>query len=371
MALHAKLSASGAHRWLSCLGSVDAENGLGESRSAAAEEGVAAHELAEIVLQNGGNCHALIGQVLPETNTHTVTEEMADYVQQYIDYVAAVGGEQFYEERVDFSEWVPEGFGTSDVIAIDGETLHVIDLKYGKGLRVDADENPQGMLYALGAYNEYGMIYGFKTVVIHIVQPRPDHISEWEVSIPDLLKWGAWVSDQAQIIEEGDAPRSPSEKACQWCKAKATCPALKSYTEKVILSGFDELDSPNADTLTDQQLRLALESKKLIVSWLDSVEALVKSRLTSGEQFDGFKLVAGSSHRKWGDEKDAALVLGTHLGDDAYEKKLLTPAKAEKALGKAKAKVIQDFIVKPDGAPTLAPESDKRPSVNISVDDFD
>jgi hypothetical protein len=185
------------------------------------------------------------------------------------------------------------------------------------------------------------------------------------------LKWGAWVSDQAQIIEEGDAPRSPSEKACQWCKAKATCPALKSYTEKVILSGFDELDSPNADTLTDQQLRLALESKKLIVSWLDSVESLVNERLQKGEAFEGFKLVAGRSLRKWADEKDAESNLTSLLGDDAYERKLLTPAKAEKALGKAKAKKIQGLIIKPEGKPTLAPESDKRKSVSISVDDFD
>jgi len=371
MTAHAKLSASGSHRWLSCLGSVDAEKGFKDSSSAAAQEGTAAHELAEIVLQNGGNCHALIGKPLIETSTHTVTEEMADYVQQYVDYVTGVGGEQFYEERVDFSEWVPEGFGTSDVIAINDDTLDVIDLKYGKGLRVDADENSQGMLYALGAYNEYGMIYGFKTVRIHIVQPRLDHISVWEISTPDLLKWGAWVAEQAHVIQEGDAPRNPGEKQCQWCKAKATCPALKSYTEKVIMSGFDELDTPNADTLTDAQLQLALESKKLIVSWLDAVEGLVNERLQKGEEFPGFKLVSGRSLRKWGDEGEATRALEGLLFEEAYEKKLLTPAKAEKALGKARAKDIQGLIVKPEGKPTLAPKSDKRKSISISVDDFD
>lgn len=371
MTVHAKLSASGAHRWLNCLGSVEAEKGFKDSSSAAAEEGTAAHELAEIVLNDGGNCHALIGKVLPETNTHTVTEEMADYVQQYVDYVTSVGGEQFYEERVDFSEWVPEGFGTSDVIAFNGDTLDIIDLKYGKGLQVDADENPQGMLYALGAYNEYSMLYSFKTVRVHIVQPRRDHISVWEIPTVDLLKWGAWVSEQAQIIQDGGAPRSPGKKQCQWCKAKATCPALKSHTEKVILSGFDELEPPNADTLNDAQLRKALESKKLIVSWLDAVESLVNERLQKGEQFEGFKLVAGRSLRKWGDIETATMELEQILGDDAYEKKLLSPAKAEKTLGKVKAKDIQGLIVKPEGAPTLAPESDKRKSVSISVDDFD
>lgn len=371
MTIHAKLSASGSHRWLSCLGSVEAEKGIKDSSSAAADEGTAAHELAEMVLENGGNCHDHIGNFLTEMNTHVVTDEMADYVQQYVDRVRAAGGLQMYEVRVDFSEWVPEGFGTSDVIVIDGDTIHVIDLKYGKGVPVYAENNPQAMLYALGAYSDYSMLNNFKKVKITIDQPRLDNVSEWELSVDDLLKWGAWVSEQAAIIEQGGAPRTPSEKACQWCKAKAICPALKSYTEKIILSEFDELELPNADTLNDDQLRQALESKKLIVSWLDAVESLVKSRLESGEAFTGFKLVAGRSLRKWGDESEAEKTLVSLIDQDAYEKKLLSPSKAEKVLGKAKAKQIQDLIVKPEGAPTLAPESDKRKSISISVDDFE
>jgi hypothetical protein len=371
MTKHAKLSASGAHRWLECLGSVEAEKSLPNTTSFAADEGTAAHELAEIVLESGGNCQELIGNFLIEMNEFVVTQEMADYVQQYVDYVTAQGGTQFYEERVDFSEWVPEGFGTSDVIIIKDDTIHVIDLKYGKGLRVDAENNPQAMLYALGAYSDYGYMSDFKTVKISIVQPRLDHIDEWEISVTDLLKWGAWAAEQAETIAKGDAKRTPGEKACQWCKAKATCPALKSYTEKVILSQFDELELTNADTLNNSQIRQALEAKKLIVSWLDSVENLVKSKLEAGESFPGFKLVAGRSLRKWSDEQDAEKALLQLLDQEAYEKKLLTPAKAEKALGKTKAKAIQGLIVKPEGAPTLAPESDKRKSISISVDDFD
>jgi hypothetical protein len=371
MAQHAKLSASGAHRWLTCLGSVDAEKGIKDASSANADEGSAAHELAEIVLEKGGCAHDHVGNFLIEMNTHVVTEEMADYVQQYVDYVASVGGVQFYEERVNYSDWVPEGFGTSDVIAINGDTLDIIDLKYGKGVQVFAEENPQGLLYALGAYSEYGFIYDFNTVRIHIVQPRLDHIDVWEISVKDLLKWGAWVSEQAQRINEGNAPRTPGEKQCQWCKAKATCPALKSYTEAIIMSGFEELDTPNPDTLNDSQLRKALESKKLIESWLTAVEKLVNERLQKGEAFPGFKLVAGRSLRKWEDEVDAIIKLDLLLGEQAYEKKLLTPAKAEKVLGKAKAKEIQDLIIKPEGKPTLAPESDKRKSISISVDDFE
>lgn len=370
MAVHAKLSASSAHRWLACLGSIDAEKGLKDKSSPNAEEGTAAHELAELALKEDKAANTFIGQTLPESKW-LVDGEMADYVQAYVDYVTAIGGEQFYEERVNFSEWVVEGFGTSDVIAIDGDTLHIIDLKYGKGVRVDAENNPQGMLYALGSYSEFGMLYNFKRVRIHIVQPRLDHISEWEITIEDLLKWGAWVSEQVQRIEEGGAPRTAGEKQCQWCKAKATCPALKKYTENIIMSGFDELDTPNPDTLNDDQLRAALESKKLIESWLTAVETLVNERLLNGGKFEGFKLVEGRSLRKWGDEPMAVNTLEGLLGDEAYERKLLTPAKAEKALGKSKAKDIQNLIIKPEGKPTLVPESDKRQSIQISVDDFE
>ena len=371
MGKHARLSASSAHRWLNCLGSIEAEKGLKDSSSAAADEGTAAHELAEIVLEKGGNAFDHVGNYLIEMNTHVVTEEMAAYVQEYVDYVTAIGGVQHYEECVDLTDWIPKGFGTSDAIAIDGDTIHVIDLKYGKGVQVFAENNPQAMLYGLGAYAEYSYLQNFKTVKLHIVQPRLDHIDEWEISVEDLLKWGAWVAEQAQRIEEGDAPRTPGEKQCHWCKAKATCPALKKYTEEVLLSQFEELEPPNADTLNDSQLRKALESKKLITSWLDAVEKLVNDRLQAGEKFEGFKLVEGRSIRKWEDEKAAELLLEDLLGDEAFEKKLLTPAKAEKALGKVKSKGIQGAIIKPEGKPTLAPESDKRKSISISVDDFD
>lgn len=372
MSGHHALGASSSHRWLYCHGSVEAEKGLPNKSSANADEGSAAHELAELIL-TGANVKDLIGKPLPDNNAFTVTQEMIDYVEIYTSYVQALPGLHFYEERVSYSDWVEGAYGTADAIAIDAKTktLYVTDLKYGKGLRVDADENSQLMLYALGAYAENLMFYQIENVKMAIVQPRLDHISEYEMHMGDLLKWGAWVAEQVEIIKAGNAPRTPSEKACQWCKAAATCPALKDYAESAILSQFDELDMPNADTLTDAQLRKALESKKLIVSWLDAVERLVKERLEAGGKFDGFKLVAGRSLRKWGDESEAEQVLADLLKEDAYERKLISPAKAEKALGKTKAKQIQDLIVKPEGAPTLALENDKRQSLSISVDDFD
>lgn len=372
MTVHAKLSASGSARWLACPGSVEAERGLSDKSSMAAAEGTAAHELGEICLVNGTNANDYLGQKLPENNEWEVTQEMADAVQIYVDFVRNLGGEQSYEIRVDFSDWIPEGFGTSDAIAIVGTTLHVCDLKYGKGVRVEAENNTQGLLYGLGAYSEYELTHKIDKVVITIVQPRLDHIDEWEISVPDLLKWGEWASQRADMCLDPDAERVAGDKQCQWCKAQATCPEQKAHAERILLVDFDDVsDQKPVNTLSDEQLRAALEGKKLVLSWLDAVEKLATERLNSGQGFPGFKLVAGRSVRFWGDEDKAGAELESFLGEEAYSRKLISPAKAEKALGKSKVKELKSFIVKSEGKPTLVPESDKRPAVNVTASDFD
>lgn len=371
MSAHAKLSASGSARWIACPGSVQAEKGIADNQSPHALEGSCAHELAELVLKEGGSCFDWEGKQLIEFNDFTVPREMCEYVQEYVDYVKSLGGEQEYEQRVDFSRWVPEGFGTSDAIVLKGTTLHIADLKYGKGQRVDAEQNSQGMLYALGAYDELSAVHDIEQVTISIVQPRLDHVSEWSLSVSDLLAWGEWVSVRAEMTLEEAAERVPGDKQCVFCKAKAVCPALADYSKRIIMADFDSLDDlAPVNRLSDAQLRQALEGKKLIESWLSAVESLVEQRLMDGQTFEGFKLVAGRSLRMWQNEQDAETILTAKLNDEAYSKKLISPAQAEKLLGKARVGEIADLIVKPEGKPTLAPESDKRPAIGANLDDF-
>lgn len=371
MTVHARLSASGSHRWLYCPGSVKAEESLPNTTSYHAEEGTAAHELAELALMGSGNARDWLGKQLPESNAFTVTDEMANAVQVYVDYVRGFSGEHAYEQRIDFGDWVPEGFGTADAVIVQDDKIRVIDLKYGRGLRVDAEENTQAILYALGVYAEHELFIDIKNVVITIVQPRLDHIDEWEISISELLKRGEWIRQRAEEANSPDAERVPGEAQCLWCKAKATCPALMKFTNAAIMSDFETLDLVNVDRLTDSQLRQALDSKKLIIGWLDAVEMYIKERVENGGSFEGYKMVEGRSSRSWSDEKLAIEVLESELGEQAWEKKLLSVAKAERSLGKAKLGVISDLVLRSSGKPTLVPESDKRPALGATADDFD
>lgn len=372
---HAKLSASGSAKWSLCPGSVFAEKDFPNTTSIFAEEGTAAHELAEIILRDDDELSlgifSLFGVTLPESGV-TVTQDMLDYVMVYVNYVKSISGELFVEQRVDFSHIAPDGFGTSDAIVINDSVMTIVDLKYGKGVRVDAENNTQGILYALGAVNDYGMLFNIKTINIVIVQPRLDHISEWSISIDELNRWGERLKQAAELTATENAPRVPGEKQCQWCKAKATCPALNKLTESTLMTSFDNLETSKPETLTDEQLRIALDNKKLILAWFDAIETIVTDRLTGGNAFNGYKLVEGRSNRAWRDEDATAKALiGVIDMDKLYISKLISPAQAEKELGKSRAELLEDLITKPVGAPTLVPESDKRPSVNVSAKDFD
>ena len=376
--LHAKLGASNAHRWLHCGGSVKAEQGIPDKSSSFAAEGTAAHELSELALlsKEQHDPHHWVGRELPESGWY-VDKEMADFVQVYTDYCRAIAKEAdevFIEQRVSYSDWVPDGFGTNDfgALYLEGKRIKIADLKYGKGVQVDAEHNPQAMLYALGTYAEFSWIENFEWVDIAIVQPRLDHISEWSISVKELLKWAEWVSQRAEIALSDDAERVPGEKQCRFCKAKDRCPALLKYTEDIIMADFDDLDElESPDRLTDKQLSNILQHKGLVESWLTSVENVVRERLEAGGDFPGFKIVEGRSLRRWSDEEYAHSALHKYLGDNLYKKTMISPAQAEKLLIKENRHVLSDIVIKPKGRPTLVPESDKRPPINLTDDDFD
>lgn len=361
---HSNLGASSAHRWAYCPGSVAACADLPNTSSAFAEEGTQAHDLAETALIYGS-----------AALDHFEDQDMAGFVRVYTEYVERLAADADHleiEGRVSFQDWVPGGFGTADAIVLRGDTLHVVDLKYGMGVQVYAENNPQGMLYALGAYSEMRGEVDVRHVVITIVQPRLDHISEWAISVPDLLRWAEWVSQRAEATKAPDAPRVAGDSQCKFCLAKHNCGALLKATTDALLVEFDDLGNvPNPDTLTDAQISDALAAKSLIEGWLNAVSIHVKGRLETGEGFPGYKLVAGRSSRSWIDESAAESKLAGMIGDKATVTKLISPAQAEKALGAKRKTEIADFIAKKEGAPTLAPESDKRPAVNVNISDFD
>jgi|TARA_R110000850_G_scaffold24974_2_gene72535 hypothetical protein len=364
MTAHASLGASNAHRWLACAGSVKAESGLPNTSSVFALEGTTAHDLAELTLTTTDGALDLFAD-----------REMAEFVRIYTDYVRSLTYTSdviLIEQRVDYSDWVPNGFGTADAIVLNGDTLNVVDLKYGMGVQVYAENNPQGMLYALGAYAEVNHIAEIKNVMITIVQPRLNHISEWSISIEDLLRWAEWVTQRAEATQADDAPREAGEKQCRFCKAKHNCAALLKHTEGVLLTEFDSIgELPNVDMLTDEQMSNVLASKSLIEGWISAISTHATERLETGTGFTGYKLVEGRSTRRWYDDEAAEFRLREMVGaDKAIITKVISPTQAQKILGAKRKNEIAEMIVKPAGKPTLVPDSDKRLAINVTASDF-
>ena len=240
---HALLSASGAHRWLVCTPSAKLEEQFPDSTSEAAKEGTLAHELAELKVRHyfytpdfGKKKYTTRVNKLKKEDLWK--DEMERYTDEYLDMlrVTALGlGAPPYvaiEQRLDLSDWIPEGFGTADCVMVYGNTVHVFDFKYGKGVQVDAEQNPQMMLYALGAYRAYKMLYPIAQIKMTIIQPRIDHISEWTCTLEELLAFGEEARSKAMLAMEGKGDYHPDEKACRFCRAKAQCRARSDHNVK-------------------------------------------------------------------------------------------------------------------------------------------
>lgn len=371
---HALLSASASAKWLLCPGSVEAERPYPETTSKYAVEGTRAHAVAETILKGH--------KPTPDT-----PKAMIEYAHMYVDYVRnlkamskAPGFITLIEERLDYSMYAPDGFGTTDALTYcpRTKTLTVVDLKYGKGIKVYAEGNTQLMLYGLAALHRYDDIFEIDWVVLVIVQPRLDHIDEASYTRLDILEFGEEVKVKSALALSPNAPRIPGEKQCQWCRAKADCPELLQFTLDTLGAEFDDetdppvLDIPPYNMLSQHQQRTVLDNADLIMGFIHAIRALATDCILAGDGFEGYKLVAGRAVRQWADEDGAMAALSEFVPFDKLHKvTLISPAEAEKIGGKAAKPDIAKLVVKKEGKPTLAPESDKRPSISASPDDFD
>ena len=383
MGEHAKLSASGSHIWLNCTPSVRMSEGIPDRQTAFTEEGTTAHKLAELLIDS-----LIIGSVKPTSFTRALerigkseyySEEMYGYVKSYVNCVDGVYSgvqarsedyELLTEQRLDFSAWVPGGFGTGDVVIIADGTLTVIDLKYGKGVPVDAHENPQLMLYGLGAYDSFSLSNDIRKVRMIINQPRLDSISEYELPVEELLKWGEEVvKPRALMAMNGEGEAHPGDW-CRFCKCRATCRARAEDALEVAKHEFKE-----PALLTDEEVADVLEKAGRIQSWISDVKEYAQEEAENGRQWPGWKLVEGRSTRKYSDPQEVEkrlLAAGFEKVLIYKDPELLGITAMEKVVGgKKKLETIcEGLIVKPAGAPVLVPESDKRPAINSAKEDF-
>lgn len=369
MRAHAKLSPSAASRWLECTAAPAAEAGFKEEYSEYAAEGTFAHELAELETRYAigtlSSADYSVQFKMKSTNEF-YSQEMLDHVQEYSTYikekVASLEGSDpvvELEVRLDLQAWVPEGFGTADCIIVAEGHLWVIDFKYGKGVAVEAEDNPQMKLYALGAFAKYLPLYDIDQIHTVIIQPRLGGVSEAEISDQDLMAWGSHVvAPRAKKAYEGNGEYKPGESTCRFCKAAGSCKARADY----FIDLFD--DAETKGLMTAEETADYLRRAAGVKDWVESMKETVFNALMAGEEIAGWKLVEGKSNRKYSDENEVyrRLKAKRFRTQDLYEKKILGIGKMEKLVGKKKLQEIcGDLIVKPKGAPTLAPADDNRP----------
>lgn len=359
MGQHSVLSASSSHRWTNCTASVLLTKDMPDSASTYAEEGSKAHELcAYKVLQLIGK-HA----AKPEYEYDSATE---DYAEEYAAFIAERITEHsivFIEQRVDYSEWsAPGSFGTADCIVIDDNALKIIDYKHGVGVPVSSEHNPQLELYALGAYGIFKDLYDINRVEMSIFQPRIANTSTFEMPISDLLLDGDFFKAKAQEALSGGEFKCGDW--CRFCKAKNTC---RARAEEQLAEAREDFKLP--PQLSDEEVAQLLPKLDAIIDWCSDLKEYALNSALKGTHFDGYKLVYGRSVRRYTDEAKVAEVVKAE-GLDPYTHKVLGITDMTKLLGKTKfEELLQGLICKPQGKPTLVPESDKRPAMaNIDFD---
>ena len=375
MPKHAYLSASASHRWLACPPSAKLCANILDQASEYAQQGTDCHELCAYLVEK-----ALGREVIDPTENLTYYDaEMQNCAEEYRNYVLEQieAAKEFckdpqvmIEQRLDFSRWVENGFGTGDCVIVADEVLQIIDYKHGLGVLVSAGDdehggNSQMMCYALGALEVFGDIYDINQIKMTIFQPRRDNISTYTISKDDLLKWADKVlAPTAQLAYVGEGEFKAGDH-CTFCKVKATCRKRAEYNLELAKYDFEM-----PATLDDTEIAAILEKVDEMISWGNDIKEYALQQAQSGVHFEGWKVVEGRSNRKYTYEAAVAFAV-KDAGFDPYEKKLLGVTAMSTLLGKKKfEELLGGLIYKPPGKPALVPESDKRPAMNTAIDDF-
>ena len=364
--LHAVLSASSSHRWLECPPSAKLNAAHEDTVTKYAAQGTDAHTLCQYRLEQA------LGRDTsdPTENLTYYDEEMEDCAYVYAEYVMEQIAEVkkncsdpvvLIEQRLDFSKYVPDGFGTGDCVIISDGTLYVIDFKYGVGVLVEAEENPQMMCYALGALELFDGIYDIEDISMTIFQPRRENISTHTISKKELLEWADSVlAPTARLAANGEGEFKAGNH-CRFCGVKATCRKRAEYNLTLA-----QYDFAMPETLEDPEIEVILEKADELISWANDVKEYALNEALGGREWNGYKIVEGRSNRRYVNENAAAEIVKSE-GYDPFEHKILGITAMTKLLGKTKfEKLLGGLLEKPQGKPTLVKKSDKRPAMNIS-----
>ena len=367
---HAVLSASSANRWLHCPPSVRLSEGYMDKASVFAMEGTSAHELCEYKLRSALGMEA----ENPTENLDFYNTEMEECAEDYATYILGLVEKAkencsdpvvMVEQRVDFSRYVPEGFGTADCIIIADETLNIVDYKHGKGVEVSAEDNPQMKLYALGALELFDCLYDINKVQMTIFQPRLSNVSVFVMDKADLLNWANdELTAKAELAFEGKGELCCGEW-CKFCKAKSNCKERARVNMEMAQYEFRK-----SSLLTDEEVVKILSRIDELTSWASDVKNFALEQAVRGKQWPGWKVVEGRSNRKYTDEGAVAQVV-KNAGYNPYDEKIMGITNMTKMLGKEKFnELLGDFVERPQGKPTLVPEDDNRPRMNTAKEDF-
>ena len=378
---HALLSPSSAHRWMTCTPSAQLEAQFPDTTSSAAAEGTLAHEICEIKARQKFFQKTDIGYMAKNVATRELNklrkdplfqDEMEGFTDDYVSELdcQALGFTEkphiALETKLDLTEWIPEGFGTADCIMIGGNKLLVADFKYGKGVKVAAEGNPQMQIYALGAWKKFSLIYQIKRVVMMIIQPRLSVNPEiWEESIEDLLDFGESVKGLAKMAIAGEGDFVPGDEQCRFCRARERCRARADYNIQMAFGPAGKMPPLITDTEVGEYLRRGSD----VAAWLKDLQDYALRSCLDGKEIPGYKAVEGRGSREWTDQDAAFKQLQQSGVPEAvmYERKPLTLAALEKVVGKkAFAEAVGEYIVKKPGKPALVPESDKRPAITTA-----